>query len=68
MAKDRTIDHFFVSRGTVVVCRYLFRRDGSTEGRNEWSVSPRQGFKAAKRAWTGDLSILDLKLALCSIF
>ena len=38
------------------MCRYLFRRDGSIEGRNAWSVSPRQGLKAAKRAWTGELS------------
>jgi len=38
------------------VDRYLFRRDGSIEGRNEWSVAPRYGFKAPKRAWPGELS------------
>jgi len=34
----------------------LFRRDGSIEGRNEWSVARRYGFKAPKRAWRGELS------------
>ena len=34
----------------------MFCRDGASEGRNARSVSPRQGFKAAKRAWKGELS------------
>jgi hypothetical protein len=34
----------------------LFGRDGSSDGRNARSVSPRQGFKAAKRALKGELS------------
>ena len=45
-----------VSSLNVVAGGYLLRPDGSIEGRNVWSVTPRYGFKAPKRAWRGELS------------